>query len=192
MSYTIMRSIQETQYGQDDLLSIARNPTAKVLAATLWGEGRGEGVNGMLAIAKVITSRVKKDAWGWADNPRGVVLQDDQFSCWHAAPQLWRAFNEALGDVKPKAGALDDPEYIGRALGANLLDDKQAARVAYLIARLLWDYSFNEAMPAHWSTVYAKDWGDHYYAKSIPAPYWAKGKKSLGTLRNHKFYELVK
>ena len=61
----------------------------QVLAATLWGEARGEGVLGMECVAAVIMNRVHIDLghddkpdW-WGEGVLGVCLKAWQFSCWN-------------------------------------------------------------------------------------------------------------
>ena len=51
------------------------------VARTLWGEARGEGVQGMQAVANVIMNRVKKGGW-LGTTPEEVCLKPSQFSCW--------------------------------------------------------------------------------------------------------------
>lgn len=54
-----------------------------VLARTLWGEARGEGLDGMAAVASVIMNRVHIGGW-WGDTVAGVCQHPWQFSCWNA------------------------------------------------------------------------------------------------------------
>tara|TARA_B100000780_G_C21099291_1_gene443547 strand:- start:716 stop:1204 length:489 start_codon:yes stop_codon:yes gene_type:complete len=58
------------------------------LARTLWGEARGEGTEGMEAVACVILNRVKvaQGAGGkywWGNNIIQVCQKPYQFSCWN-------------------------------------------------------------------------------------------------------------
>lgn len=53
-----------------------------ILARTLWGESRGEGFGGMIAVAHVILNRVKKPGW-WGRSIIGVCQKPWQFSCWN-------------------------------------------------------------------------------------------------------------
>lgn len=58
----------------------------EVLARTLWGEARGEGLAGQLAIAWTIRNRVfdgKNKSW-WGEGYAGVCLAKWQFSCWNS------------------------------------------------------------------------------------------------------------
>lgn len=53
-----------------------------VLARTLWGEARGEGREGMHAVANVIMNRVKHPK-RWHNDVVGVCQAPKQFSCWN-------------------------------------------------------------------------------------------------------------
>lgn len=54
-----------------------------IIARTLWGEARGEGIRGMTAVASVIVNRLKANQWKGNGNLRNVCLQREQFSCWN-------------------------------------------------------------------------------------------------------------
>lgn len=51
-----------------------------IVAATLWGEARGEGEKGMIAVANVIRNRAESKGI----TPKEVVLKPKQFSVWNA------------------------------------------------------------------------------------------------------------
>jgi len=53
-----------------------------ILARTIYGEARGQGVAGMSAIASVVMNRVNNPGW-WGTNVIFVCLDDWQFSCWN-------------------------------------------------------------------------------------------------------------
>lgn len=57
------------------------------LARTIFGEARGESVEGMEAVANVIQNRVKiaqkKGRYWWGNNIIGVCQKPYQFSCWN-------------------------------------------------------------------------------------------------------------
>jgi len=60
-----------------------------ILARTLWGEMRGEGVAGQIAVAWSIRNRVEMDLhndgkpdW-WGEGYAGVCRKPYQFSCWN-------------------------------------------------------------------------------------------------------------
>lgn len=58
-----------------------------VLARTLWGEARGEGSIGMIAVCCVILNRVKiaqsQGSYWWGNNIIQVCQKPYQFSCWN-------------------------------------------------------------------------------------------------------------
>jgi spore germination cell wall hydrolase CwlJ-like protein len=56
-----------------------------ILARTLWGEARGEGLAGQIAVAWTIRNRVndgKVISW-WGEGYAGVCQKPYQFSCWN-------------------------------------------------------------------------------------------------------------
>ncbi|WP_256831743.1 cell wall hydrolase [Pseudomonas sp. Pse1] len=56
-----------------------------ILARTLWGEARGEGLAGQIAVAWTIRNRVndgKAKSW-WGEGYVGVCQKPYQFSCWN-------------------------------------------------------------------------------------------------------------
>ena len=58
-----------------------------VLARTLWGEARGEGAEGMKAVACVVLNRVKvakrRGSFWWGNDLIQVCQKPYQFSCWN-------------------------------------------------------------------------------------------------------------
>jgi spore germination cell wall hydrolase CwlJ-like protein len=54
----------------------------EVVASTIWGEARGEGVKGMTAVGCVIQNRVNIGGW-FGNCPREVCLKLFQFSAWN-------------------------------------------------------------------------------------------------------------
>lgn len=59
---------------------LAQLATDQVLAITLYGEARGEAVEGRIAVASVVMNRVKAKRFG--HDARAVCLAPLQFSCW--------------------------------------------------------------------------------------------------------------
>ena len=80
-----------------------------ILARTIWGEARGEGTAGQIAVAWTIRNRVfdgKEESW-WGEGYAGVCQKPWQFSCWNkndpnfaylsgALPMPAREFKQAL------------------------------------------------------------------------------------------------
>jgi N-acetylmuramoyl-L-alanine amidase len=86
----------------------------RYLALTMWGEARGESINGMAAVGHVILNRVASEKY--PNTIEGVVLQDAQFSCWDeplVVPETGpdqRAWRDALNVAEAlKRGQLQDP-----------------------------------------------------------------------------------
>ena len=90
-----------------------------ILARTIWGEARGEGVIGMTAIAHVVLNRVEHSGW-WGSDVISVCLKTFQFSCWNSdnpnrnklinVDQSDKQFSEALAIAKNSInGIIDDP-----------------------------------------------------------------------------------
>ncbi|MCK6454851.1 MAG: cell wall hydrolase [Alphaproteobacteria bacterium] len=53
------------------------------LARTIWGEARGEGFRGKLAVGWVARNRAEHPRW-WGRDLEAVLLKPAQFSCWNA------------------------------------------------------------------------------------------------------------
>ena len=65
----------------------------KIVAMTILGEARGEGEEGMYAVACVIAQR----SIAWKRTPKQICLSDRQFSCWNPKDPnrkiVWRLLN---------------------------------------------------------------------------------------------------
>lgn len=72
------------------MADIAKTSARWILAQTLWGEARGEGIRGMAAVARVILNRAEIDLWDdkrpdwWGEGVIEVCTKPGQFSCWNA------------------------------------------------------------------------------------------------------------
>lgn len=54
----------------------------EVLARTIYGEARGEPLDGKVAVASVIINRAESGGW-FGDSIKKVCLKPWQFSCWN-------------------------------------------------------------------------------------------------------------
>lgn len=141
-----------------------RDEDRDILARTLWGEARGEGVPGMAAVAAVIVNRMRESArrvatgrppawWGGPDAV-SVCHAPWQFSCWNRGdpnrPRL-----EAL--------AADDPKL----------------RPARLVADAALDGTAGDPTGG----------ADHYHARGT-RPAWARGRRPLVSIGRHHFHHL--
>ncbi len=132
-----------------------------ILARTIWGEARGEGIEGMRAVACVILNRVKKakkrggDFW-WGNNIQSVCLRPWQFSCWNKndpnRDKLLRLTDE-------------DPYFF------------QALKIAKEMILKGEGYDITKGSD-HYHTIYIK-------------PFWTKGMTPICQIGHHLFYKLV-
>jgi N-acetylmuramoyl-L-alanine amidase len=86
----------------------------EVVAAVLWAEARGEGYDGIHAVAEVIRNRTKHPKQ-WAATPFEVVIQPKQFS--------------SLNDI--------DPEMLIARARASVAGDRRAWSYCLAVARQL-------------------------------------------------------
>lgn len=63
-------------------MTINLKDPAEVMARTCWGEARGQGRIGLLAVACVIWNRAEHPRW-WGHDVISVCLEPAQFSCWN-------------------------------------------------------------------------------------------------------------
>lgn len=78
---------QEVEYKKEQEFFFQR--PIDILARTLWGEARGEGIEGMKAVACVVLNRVCiAESFGgsywWGHDVQTVCLKPWQFSCWNS------------------------------------------------------------------------------------------------------------
>lgn len=130
-----------------------------VVARTIWGEARGDGVPGMHAVGNVISNRVHNPRW-WGTDWIGVCTKPWQFSCW----------NETDPN-RPKLMAVTaaDPEYaeaidIARRVIAGELPDITDNADSY--------YAVGSPTP-YWSssaTFTVQIGRQRFYRTELPAP----------------------
>lgn len=97
-------------------------------AQTLWGEARGEGVEGMEAVACVIMNRFRTRYRG-RDSVAAVCLDPKQFSCWLRGDPNRRKLEQIVRT--PDATYLEAEQIAARALKGGLIDVTQGARHYY-------------------------------------------------------------
>ena len=107
-----------------------------VLARTLWGEARGEGTNGMIAVANVILNRVKiaekKDGFWWGNNIIQVCQKPYQFSCWNRSDPNFRKLQSVDESNLHFATAM----RIARRAVADVLEDNTQGSTHYHAANI--------------------------------------------------------
>ena len=128
-----------------------------VVAATLWGEARNQGEQGMRAVACVINNRLKTRYRG-KTTATAVCLDPKQFSCWNAAdPNLPRMRTIA---THPDSQYFTACSIARELVQGNLQDITNGAR-HYYAASL--------RPPAYWSKgkTPCKVIGDHLFFNDI-------------------------
>ena len=131
--------------------------------ATLFGEVRGEPIQGQIAVCQVFHHRLRDGRWG--DSMHEVLLAWAQFSClW---PTLGGANYKSVLDLARRipAGELrateQQLEWVVTGVNKGLIKDLVAGAT-------------------------------HYYANTIPPPFWVtKGTVFCGQFGRHLFYRNV-
>lgn len=107
------------------------------LARTIWGEARGQGVAGMIAVANVVMNRVAKPGW-WGRDVPSVCLKKYQFSCWNQGdPNLKKLLTVTEADPQ-----FDQAVAIATKAVAGELADTTNHATSYKESALPW--------PADW------------------------------------------
>lgn len=133
-----------------------------ILALTLWGEARGEAVEGRIAVASVIHNRLIDGRWG---SSYAVVCQKPwQFSCWNA----------------------NDPNRV--KLAALQAEIERGDFIEPIIGECLW---IAEGLIAG-KILPRVQKATHYFASSIQPPTWTQGATFVDTIGHHSFYQGVK
>lgn len=131
-----------------------------VMARTLWGEARSEGVKGMEAVAHVILNRVKvalnnDGEYWWGNSIVAVCQKPYQFSCWnHNDPNRAKIVALDASDMHFATGLRIARRAVYGGLGVD---------------------------PTRGAT--------HYHTVDI-LPFWAKGETPTVTIGRHVFYQL--
>ena len=91
------------------------------MARTLWGEARGEGKEGQIAVGHVIKNRAEKKTW-YGKTIMDVCLKKWQFSCWNENdPNRNKILALSLDDLEDQievaAGVISD-QYIDTTEGS--------------------------------------------------------------------------
>lgn len=71
----------------------------RAMAATIWGEARGELFLGQVGVAWVIQARANNPGWWGGPSIQSVCLARHQFSCWH---DNQAARVRSVGDEDPR------------------------------------------------------------------------------------------
>lgn len=86
--------------------NINQDRQADVMARTIWGEARNQGIAGMQAVANVIINRVNKGGW-YGLTPEEVCKKKYQFSCWLPSDPNYKKLTTVDTSDRQFAQALD-------------------------------------------------------------------------------------
>lgn len=149
-----------------------------VMAATIWGEARGEGFDGKLAVAWAIRNRAEAQRWygiagdgvSYPDHSlRAVCLKPWQFSAWNA----------------------NDPN---RAQLVKMSIEGRKTVVNYLEISAYRD-CLNAALQVIDGTAVDPTWGSTHYFNPLAVdepPAWAKNRRPVYVCGNHLFFNDVR
>ena len=132
----------------------------EVLARTIYGEARGEGVLGMRAVAHVIKNRVDLDLgndgkpdW-WGEGYKDVCLKKSQFSCWLQNDPNYSRLTES---------AINNPQMsLARDIARDIISGN------------------DKDDPTNGAT--------HYHTTFV-SPAWSKEKRTCASVGHHLFYK---
>lgn len=136
----------------------AKNSDVDNVAKTLYGEARGEGTQGMQAVANVIANRTQAD--GFPSTFSDVVLQKSQFSVWN-----------------PITGGSADSSIIA---DYNTMVSATSSDAQYAQALSIANQAVAGTLPD------ITNGATNYYAGSTP-PYWAKTMTVTAVIGNQTF-----
>lgn len=152
-----------------DIVAALSDP--QILTLTLYGEARGEPIEGQIAVACVIRNRVQTGRWG--ASYAKVCLAPWQFSC-------WRREGGAANHETVMAAA----EMLARS--TSLPDDAPLRQCAWVAQGVI----------GHWVIDTVKD-ATHYYSPEgmVPrgsVPRWAVGVTPVAQVGRHLFFAGVR
>lgn len=140
---------------------LAPLPDEAILGLTIYGEARGEPIEGQIAVGCVIRNRVLDRRW--PNDYRGVCLQRLQFSCWNPSDS--------------------DPNFKALIAAATLLRD--GAKVSDRLEQCAW-----VALGIARGAILDNTKGaNHYHVANMqPRPSWAQSWAPVAQIKNHVFY----
>lgn len=154
-----------------------RKIDANYLAATIWGEARNQGYEGMNAVGHVIKNRMEKGRWG--ETIKDVVLNRKQFSCWNEGDPnvaLIKHMQEIDNYIKSKPEGFE--QWLAEFKTSNDYREYQEWRRAKQIAADIMNGKSDDVTN-----------GALYYHTTGVNPIWNKGQKVAAQIGDHLFYK---
>ena len=134
----------------------------QLLALCIYGEARGESIEGKIAVASVIMNRVEHPRW-WGRHLRGVILRPWQFSCFNEADPNFKYLKQMAGSFKFN------------------LDYSPALKECFWVAQGILNNSLRSNVGD----------ATHYHTLKV-TPSWRMKLRMIKTLGSHIFYTAVK
>jgi len=131
------------------------------MAATIWGEARGEPMDGKRAVGWVIRNRAEHGGW-WGDDIVSVCTKPKQFSCWN--------------DDDPNSEAVKDIAFSFGRKATEMLADKAIQDCVCAALEVLNEHVKDETGGA-----------THYHASRI-SPGWTSSLDETARIGRHVFY----
>jgi hypothetical protein len=129
---------------------IAKVSDKIILALTIYGESRGESIEGQIAVGCVIRNRVM----GEKKNYRDICLENKQFSCWNRDDPNYIVLGNICVKINNNAGSFIDRDF---------------NQISYLTTGIMMNYIIDNT---HGALNYLSK--NLYYSHNIPL--WAKNK----------------
>jgi hypothetical protein len=148
----------------------------QALTFTLYGEGRGEPIEGRIAIGCVVRNRVAEHRQAWGESAKTVCLAHAQFSCWYP----W--------------GGEENHQHLLGLVSALLFGGPVpwSDRERHLYTECAW---VTEGILSGFVLDRVKG-ATHYYAPAaMPegrVPDWAKGHEPVAVIGRHLFFKGIR
>lgn len=117
-----------------------------VCTRTVWGEARGEPVEGQVAVSWVIRNRAEHPAW-WGKTPAEVCLHKWQFSCWNTTGDQSQSCR--LEALKPDDSAYERIGLVVKSVFIGLYPDPTNGATHYKVkgTKAEWDSACEAVEP---------------------------------------------
>jgi N-acetylmuramoyl-L-alanine amidase len=139
----------------------------EILAVLIYGEARGEAIEGQIAVGNVVRNRVRSAPH---KTYQDIALADYQFSCF--SPRGGgQNFTETLGAAKQMVSA--------RGASKNPPNSPLLLQAVWIATGIIIGSLLDNV---HGATHYFADWCD-------PVPSWSKSMTKVATVGRHMFFK---
>ena len=110
------------------------------LSQTIWGEARGEGDDGMTAVAHVVLNRWRSGKWFAGETIEATAKKPWQFSCWNTNDPNW----PKIGTMSLDNSELQKCAYFALGAALGYLPDNTDGSTHY--------YAYDVVAPPNWAS----------------------------------------